>query len=68
MITYEMISESLMQWSRSDSKLRYGQYFINHYMPSDTVWPELFYEVNHHMCITMLLQRLPVVELTIPQE
>lgn len=30
--------------SNAQKTQRFGQFFINYYMPGDTVWPEVFYE------------------------
>lgn len=35
--------------------IRFGQYFVNNYMPKDTVWPELFYETDTRTAIQMIL-------------
>lgn len=34
---------------------RFGQFYINRYMPSDTVWPELFYEKDSEKALYMIL-------------
>jgi hypothetical protein len=37
---------------------RLGQFFINHYLPANTVWPELFYEEDITKASMMMLNYL----------
>jgi hypothetical protein len=41
-----------------DKTQRFGQFFINYYMPSDTVWPELFYEEDDTAAVEAVIQYL----------
>lgn len=42
----------------ADKTQRFGQFFVNTYMPPDTIWPELFYEENNLKVITMIVNHI----------
>ena len=49
-----------------DKQQRFGQYFINHYVPVEHLpWPELFYEEDNGKCITMISEYLEKYPLTL---
>ena len=51
------VAEAAVEYFRSgaDKTQRFGQFYINNYMPSDTVWPELFYEEDSQKALYILL-------------
>jgi len=51
------IGEAAVEYYRSgaDKTQRFGQFYINYYMPSDTVWPELFYEKDSKRAVELIL-------------
>lgn len=55
------IGEAAVEYYRTgvDKSQRFGQFYINRYMPSSTVWPELFYEEDSEKAVRMILG-LPV--------
>lgn len=42
----------------ADKTQRFGQFFVNTYMPPDTIWPELFYEENNLKVVTMIVDHI----------
>lgn len=55
---HTFVPESAVKYFRSDAHKtqRFGQFYINTYMPSDTVWPELFYEEDNDKALKMILE------------
>ena len=51
------IGEAAVEYYRSgaDKTQRFGQFYINRYMPATTVWPELFYEEDSAKALKMIL-------------
>lgn len=41
---------------------RFGQYFINEYMPSGSVWPELFHELDTFAAMELIAKQYAVQE------
>ena len=41
---------------------RFGQYFINYYMPSETVWSELFYETDTFRAMELIAMQYAAQE------
>lgn len=52
----------VVQYFRHQAKtrkpLRFGQFYINEYMPADTKWPELFYETDNAKAILMIAEQI----------
>lgn len=40
--------------SGADKTQRFGQFYINNYMPASTVWPELFYEEDTEKALNIM--------------
>lgn len=61
------VGEAALQYYRHQAKtrkpLRFGQFYINEYMPADTKWPELFYETDNAKAILMIAEQIEVVRL-----
>lgn len=53
------VAQALLEYYRSgrNTILRFGQYYVNWHMPSDTQWPELFYETDTAKAIQMIVDR-----------
>lgn len=51
------IAEAVVEYYRSgaDKTQRFGQFYINRYMPASTVWPELFYEEDNEKALNIML-------------
>lgn len=41
--------------SGADKTQRFGQFYINTYMPADTNWPELYYEEDSAKAVLIIL-------------
>jgi hypothetical protein len=54
---HTFVPESAVEYFRSGAhkSQRFGQFYINRYMPSDTVWPELFYEKDTKKALELIL-------------
>jgi len=50
---------ALTEYTMNPGYLRFGQFFINNYMPPDTVWGTLFYEPLTRKALAMLLEATP---------
>lgn len=55
------LGEAALNYYRKgyDKTQRFGQYFINHYVPSEHLpWPELFYETDNAKALLVILDYL----------
>lgn len=54
---HTFVPESAVKYFRSGAHKtqRFGQFYINNYMPSGTDWPELFYEEDNDKALYMIL-------------
>lgn len=51
------VAEAAVEYFKTDRTERFGQWYINNYMPKDTVWPELFYEWYNVKAMEMIRER-----------
>ena len=51
------IADAAVQYYRTGAHQtqRFGQFYINNYMPAGTVWPELFYEEDNAKALELIL-------------
>lgn len=56
----DAIPDALLEYYQTDKykTQRFGQFYINQYMPSNTVWPELFYERDIFKAQQMIINRI----------
>jgi hypothetical protein len=59
-----VFNEAMVQYVRRNlqNTQRFGQFFINQYMPSNTVWPELFYEPDVFTAMELIATRYAAQE------